>query len=366
MIRKIIHVDMDAFFASVEQRDNEELQGKPVIVGGKPGSRGVVAACSYEARKFGIHSAMPSSRAAKLCKEAIFVPPRFEAYREASNLIHEIFRNYTDKVEPLSLDEAYLDVTECALKLGSATEVATKIKEQIKKTVGLTASAGVSYNKFLAKIASDMDKPDGIYVIRPENAEAFIAELEIRKFFGVGKVTEKKMHALSIFKGADLKALSLLELQTHFGKAGSYYYSVTRGIDERPVRAHRERKSIGCETTFGENVLNKKEIWNKLKSLTERVEKTLEKKQLSARTITLKVKYADFQLITRSHTLYQMLETKSQILVLLPSLLRKTEVGERPIRLIGISVSNLKSHALGEESSSKINEKDSSPQLGLF
>ena len=364
---KIIHIDMDAFFASVEQRDNPALKGKPVIVGGKPGSRGVVAACSYEARKFGVHSAMPSSRAAKLCKEAIFVPPRFDAYREASSLIHKVFHDYADKIEPLSLDEAYLDVTECASKLGSATAVAEKIKMQIKANVNLTASAGVSYNKFLAKIASDMDKPDGLYVIRPENAEAFIEQLEIRKFFGVGKVTEKKMHALSIYTGADLKALNLSELQTYFGKSGSYFYNIARGVDDRPVRPHRIRKSIGCETTFVNNVLDKKEVWNKLKSLAERLEKTLDKKQLSARTITLKVKYSDFQLITRSKTVDRMIETKQQILELLPGLLRKTEVGVQPIRLIGLSVSKLQTSILEQDSLSKVSESVSSnPQLGLF
>ena len=365
-VKKIIHVDMDAFFASVEQRDNPDLQGKPVIVGGKPGSRGVVAACSYEARKFGVHSAMPSSHAAKLCKDAIFVLPRFDVYREASNLIHAVFRDFTDSIEPLSLDEAYLDVTECALKFGSATAVAEKIKAQIKEKVNLTASAGVSYNKFLAKIASDMDKPDGIYVIRPESAEAFIEQLEIRKFFGVGKVTEKKMHALSIYTGADLKALSLLELQTHFGKSGSYYYNIARGVDDRAVRSHRIRKSVGSETTFHDNVLDKKEIWNKLKSLAERIEQILDKKQLSARTVTLKVKYSDFQLITRSHTLYQVVETQFQVLEVLPDLLKKTEVGERPIRLIGISVSNLQPSGLNQEAVSKVTELNSGSQLGLF
>ncbi|MFT6390282.1 MAG: DNA polymerase-4, partial [Cellvibrionaceae bacterium] len=210
-MRKIIHIDMDAFFASVEQRDFPELRGLPVIVGGRPESRGVVAACSYEAREFGIHSAMPCSQAAKLCKGAIFVPPRFESYREASAGIHLVFKRFTEMIEPLSLDEAYLDVTECAEKAGSATEVARLIKQQIKQEVNLTASAGISFNKFLAKIASDMDKPDGIYVIRPESAEAFIEQLNIRKFFGVGKVTEKKMHSLGIYTGADLKRLSEVE-----------------------------------------------------------------------------------------------------------------------------------------------------------
>jgi len=256
-MRKIIHIDMDAFFASVEQRDAPQLRGLPVIVGGRPESRGVVAACSYEARKFGIHSAMPCAQAAKLCKGAIFVPHRFDAYREASAGIHRVFKNFTEIIEPLSLDEAYLDVTEAAKEVGSATEVANLIRQQIKQELDLTASAGVSYNKFLAKIASDMDKPNGLYVIRPEAAEAFIEQLDIRKFFGVGKVTEKKMHALGIYTGADLKRLSEVELQTEFGSSGAYYHRVARGIDERPVQAHRVRKSIGKETTFEGNVTNK-------------------------------------------------------------------------------------------------------------
>ena len=367
MTRKIIHIDMDAFFASVEQRDEPELRGKPVIVGGRPERRGVVAACSYEARKFGIHSAMSSSRAIQLCKEAIFIAPRFEAYREASSQIHAIFNEFTKLIEPLSLDEAYLDVTEKAQQLGSATAVAVEIKRLIKERVNLTASAGISYNKFLAKIASDMDKPDGIYVIRPESAQAFIEQLDIRKFYGVGKVTEKKMHALKIFNGADLKKKSEIELQTHFGKSGSYYYNVARGIDMRPVKAHRVRKSIGCETTFEGNVINKQEVWNKLIALAERVEKTLDEKQLCVRTITLKVKYADFNLITRSVTNPRVIETKKQIMEILPNLLKKTEVGKRPIRLIGISASNLiaKKHNMTAEES-VLDHKNRGGQLGLF
>ena len=238
-MRKIIHIDMDAFYASVEQRDNPHYRGRPVIVGGRPERRGVVAACSYEARKFGIHSAMPSSRAVKLCADAVFIKPRFDAYREASQQINRVFKRYTSLIEPLSLDEAYLDVTEYADQLGSATDVARVIKSQIKSEVKLTASAGVSYNKFLAKIASDMDKPDGLYVIRPQAAEKFIDQLEIRKFFGIGKVTEKKMQALGVFTGADLKRFSKIQLQTQFGRVGAYYYNIARGIarvyDQRSV-----------------------------------------------------------------------------------------------------------------------------------
>lgn len=365
-MRKILHIDMDAFYASVEQRDNPDLRFKPVIVGGRPESRGVVAACSYEAREFGVHSAMPCAHAVRLCKEAIFVRPRFEAYRQASNEIRKVFGEYTSLVEPLSLDEAYLDVTDIAKEVGSATEVAQRIKAQIKAEVNLTASAGVSYNKFLAKIASDMDKPDGVYVIRPEVAEAFVEQLEIRKFFGIGKVTEKKMQSLGIYHGGDLKKLSLVQLQTQFGRSGSYYYNVARGIDERPVRAHRVRKSIGSETTFGGNVIDKLEIWHKLQSIAEGLEVSLEKKQIAARTITLKVKYSDFQLITRSKTLMEPALSKTEITDVLPELLKKTDVGNRPIRLIGITLANLQAVALVKHNETSVYKISENPQLGLF
>ncbi|MCL4129412.1 UNVERIFIED_CONTAM: hypothetical protein GTU68_052708 [Idotea baltica] len=332
---------MDAFFASVEQRDNPELIGKPVVVGGRPGSRGVVAACSYEARKFGVHSAMPSSRAAKLCSDIIFVPPRFEAYREASEKIHNVFRQFTKLIEPLSLDEAYLDVTEIAAHSHSATDVARAIKDEIETTVNLTASAGVSYNKFLAKIASDMDKPNGLFVIRPEKAQAFIEQLEIRKFFGVGKVTEKKMHSLGIYTGADLKKLDLIQLQTHFGSSANYYYEIARGIDDRPVKTHRQRKSIGKETTFANNIVDKRAIWSIVQELAEKISAIMVDKELLARTVTLKAKYADFQLITRSKTSGALLQSKEQILQNIPELLKKTEIGKRPVRLIGLSLSGL-------------------------
>lgn len=360
-----MHIDMDAFYASVEQRDFPELRGQPVIVGGRPESRGVVAACSYEARAFGVHSAMPSSQAVKLCKNAVFMPPRFDAYRAASQGIHEVFKRFTAMIEPLSLDEAYLDVTESALTHGSATEVAALIKQQIKDEVDLTASAGVSYNKFLAKIASDMDKPDGIYVIRPEVAEAFIEQLEIRKFYGVGKVTEKKMHALGIFTGADLKQLSEVELQTEFGSSGAYYYRVARGIDDRPVKAFSKRKSIGKETTFDGNIVNKAVIWQTLLGIAERLEAVLDDKKMLARTITLKIKYSDFELNTRSKTDANGFISKQQMTAALPELLRKTEVGRRPIRLIGVILANL--YQIDEMPDKKSNNPvQEHPQLGLF
>lgn len=365
-MRKILHIDMDAFYASVEQRDFPELRGRPVVVGGKPESRGVVAACSYEARKFGIHSAMPSSRAVKLCKNVVFRPPRFDAYREASTQIHSVFKQHTAMIEPLSLDEAYLDVTEAALEVGSATEVARLIKGQIQEQVNLTASAGVSYNKFLAKIASDMDKPDGLYVIRPEVAEAFIEQLEIRKFFGIGKVTEKKMHALGIFTGADLKALDQIQLQTQFGRSGDYYYSIARGIDERLVQPHGKRKSIGVETTFENNVVDKALIWQKLKKFSEKMETALENKQMIARTLTLKVKYSDFTLVTRSKTSQQLFQSEEDISGALPELLRKTEVGKRPIRLIGITMANLQKTLDVTNSETSVSQVQENSQLGLF
>jgi len=355
---------MDAFFASVEQRDFPELRGKPVIVGGQPESRGVVAACSYEARVFGVHSAMPCSQAAKLCKDAIFVPHRFDVYREVSAQINKVFKDYASDIEPLSLDEAYLDVTDQALQLGSATEVARRIKRDIKATTDLTASAGVSFNKFLAKIASDMDKPDGLYVIRPEAAEAFIEQLEIRKFFGVGKVTEKKMHKLGIYTGADLKALNKGQLRAYFGRSGDYYHNIARGIDDRPVRAHRVRKSIGAETTFEQNLIDKAIIWQSLMQLTERVETSLQSKKMSAKTVTLKVKYADFTLNTRSRTVQEALASKAEISGVLPGLLKKTEVGQRPIRLIGVSVSSLQSD--GSQPLEQSDVSEAAGQLGLF
>jgi DNA polymerase-4 len=350
-MRKILHVDMDAFFASVEQRDNPEYQGRPVIVGGTPAQRGVVAACSYEAREFGIHSAMPSSRAVKRCPEAIFLPPRFSAYKACSEKIHAIFNDYTSLVEPLSLDEAYLDVSDCKQCDGSATKIAAEIKRRIQNELNLVASAGVSYNKFLAKIASDMDKPNGLCIIRPEHAQAFIDELPVGKFFGVGRVTEKKMHQLDIFYGADLKKYTLAELQQYFGKAATYYYNIVRGFDERPVRVNRERKSIGKETTFCQDLTDKRKIWATLKALAVNIVEMLNKRGLAARTIVLKVKYNDFKLITRSVTLPASFSDASSVTDALPVLLKKTSVGEVPVRLVGISLAGLSKVAESEISS---------------
>ena len=362
-MRKIIHVDMDAFFASVEQRDEPSLLGKPVIVGGKPDSRGVVAACSYEARKFGVRSAMPSSQAYRLCPQAIFVRPRFEAYQQASTEIHRIFKEYTSLVEPLSLDEAFLDVTDCHQQQGSATLIANDIRQKILQETRLTASAGVSYNKFLAKIASDMNKPNGLYLIEPEQAEAFIEQLEVRKFCGVVKVTEEKMHQQKIYPGKDLKSRSKAELIQLFGKSGSHYYNIARGIDERPVKAHRVRKSIGKETTFGDDKVDMEEIMDVLNRLTSSVIKVLETKNMQAKTLTLKVKYSDFQLVTRSQTVEEFIHSEQQIHSLLPNLIDKTDLGKQPVRLLGISLSSLRQ---ADTLSTSDAESSNNNQLALF
>ena len=339
--RKIIHIDMDAFYASVEQRDHPEYQGKPVIVGGLPDKRGVVAACSYEARQFGIHSAMPSSRAYRLCPSAIFIRPRIDIYREVSTEIQSIFKRYTDLVEPLSLDEAYLDVTECTEFQGSATLIARSIKKTIKEETKLTASAGVSYNKFLAKIASDMDKPDGLYLITPEQGEKFVGQLEIRKFHGVGKATEAKMKALGISNGADLKQWMENTLIKKFGKAGRYYFQIARGIDHRPVRNNRIRKSISSETTFQKDLDDIDIMLTKLKYLSEKVFLKLKGKEFSAKTVTLKVKYNDFVLVTRCVTRENSLKSADEMMGILGRLLQKTDAGTRKVRLLGVSVSKL-------------------------
>lgn len=338
--RKIIHVDMDAFFASVEQRDQPKHQGKPLIVGGQPNSRGVVAACSYEARKFGIHSAMPCSHAYRLCPQAIFVPPRFEAYREISQQIREIFWQYATQVEPLSLDEAYLDVTYTADFDGSATRIAQAIKAEILAKTQLNASAGVSYNKFLAKIASDMDKPNGLYVIKPDQGLAFVADLPIGKFHGIGPATEAKMQKLGIQTGADLRQKTLVELVERFGKSGQYYYNIARAIDERPVRSTRVRKSLGKETTFAEDILSIELLTEVLNGLAEQVLTKLSDQELQAKTITLKVKYANFQQVTRAQSVDIVLELNA-IKRWIPQLLKRTKAGEQAIRLVGLSLSGL-------------------------
>jgi len=339
--RKIIHIDMDAFYASVEQRDRPELKGKPVIVGGDPNSRGVVAACSYEARKFGIHSAMASATAYRLCPLAVFIRPRFDVYRSVSGQIREIFFEYTDLVEPLSLDEAFLDVTRNHKGISSATLIAREIKNRIYERTGkLTASAGVSFNKFLAKVASDVNKPDGITVITPEIANEFIDRLPIRKFFGVGKVTEEKMHGLGIKTGADLKKFTKEKLLKLFGKSGGYFYNIAHGIDDRPVEPHRIRKSIGKETTLGEDIDDTGQMIEILENISVRLMESLNKREASGRTITLKLKYFDFKSITRSVTIDEPVADTSVIMKYVKPLLSKTEAGKKKVRLLGVSISN--------------------------
>jgi len=340
-LRKIIHIDMDAFYASVEQRDDSRLRGKPVVVVGQPDSRGVVATCSYEARRFGIHSAMSCARAYRLCPQVIFVRPRFSAYHEVSQQIREIFLRYTDLVEPLSLDEAYLDVTINKPGIQSATWVAQIIRQKINKETGLTASAGISYNKFLAKIASDVKKPDGLTVVTPEQAEQFIAQLPIRRFHGVGRVTEKKMQNLGILTGADLRLRSRQELDRNFGKAGEYYFNSARGIDLRPVVPNRVRKSIGKETTLTEDTADRGQMLTVIGDLAEKVATLLQAKQTSGLTLTLKIKYSDFQIVTRSISREQPFETADEILLLSEKLLLKTEAGDRAVRLLGVTISHL-------------------------
>lgn len=354
-MRKIIHIDMDAFYASIEQRDNPELKGKPVIVGGKPDERSVVSACSYEARKFGIHSAMATRTAYKLCPQAAFVYPRFDAYEHASRLIRNIFHDYTPLVEPLSLDEAFLDVTECKQHGGVATDIAKVIKKKIFQRTHLTASAGVSYNKFLAKVASDYKKPNGLTVIRPSQALAFLDKLPVRKFYGVGKVTEKKMLTHGIKTGADLRKLEKAKLIQMFGKSGEYFYDIARGIDESPVVPDWERKSIGKETTFQIDILDVARLEKELDLLSKEVGDWLRSNKTRGKTITLKVKYLDFVSITRSKTLPHYIDDSLTIAKTVKELLDKTEAGKKKIRLLGVSVHNFEG-----------DDKEKKGQLELF
>jgi DNA polymerase-4 len=340
-VRKIIHVDMDAFYAAVEQRDNPALRGKPVVVGGSPNSRGVVSTCSYEARKFGIHSAMPSSMAYRLCPHAIFVRPRFDIYKKVSEDVRAIFYEYTDLVEPLSLDEAYLDVTENKKGIPLATEVAQQILREIFQRTRLTASAGVSFNKFLAKVASDINKPNGITVVTPKMAPGFIDRLPIGKFFGVGKVTEKKMIGMGIKTGADLKQLEKEELLKRFGKVGGYYFNIVRGLDNRPVNPNRTRKSLGQERTLDKDIDDKQQMLKILEKLAQSVEEYLKKRSILGHTITLKVKYFDFKSITRSITVPQPVNDAETIMLHIRRLLDNTDAGKIKVRLLGVTLSNL-------------------------
>jgi DNA polymerase-4 len=338
--RKIIHIDMDAFYASVEQRDFPEYRGKPLAVGGSPTGRGVVATASYEARKFGVRSAMASRQAIKLCPQIIFVAPRFEVYKAVSRKIREIFSRYTDLIEPLSLDEAYLDVTEDKLQIGSAMEIASRIKKEIREELQLTASAGVSINKFVAKIASDINKPDGLTFIGPSKIEGFMCDLPVEKFHGVGKVTADKMKAMGLFTGGDLKKLSEDELTRHFGKSGHFFYKIVRGMDDREVQTERETKSLGAEDTFTYDLTTEEEMHKELDRIGDTVARRLEKNQLQGRTVTLKVKFSDFTQITRNQSFLSPISDVDAIVETAKALLAKVEFNEKPVRLLGISLSN--------------------------
>ena len=337
--RKIIHIDMDAFYASVEQRDNPSLRGKPIAVGHAE-ERGVVAAASYEARRYGVRSAMSSAKAKRLCPSLIFVRGRMEVYKEVSRQIHEIFHEYTDIIEPISLDEAFLDVTENKPGIELAVDIAKEIKQKIRERLHLVASAGVSYNKFLAKIASDYRKPDGLCTIHPAQALDFIAGLPIESFWGVGPVTAKRMHALGIHNGLQLRACSPDRLLREFGKVGSVYYDFARGIDLRPVEAVRIRKSIGCERTLEKDVSLRSSVIIELYHVAVELVSRLEKKDFRGNTLTLKIKFHDFRQITRSLTQSRELTTLDVILPLAKQLLQEVDYAEHPIRLIGLSVSN--------------------------
>jgi len=359
--RKIIHIDMDAFYASVEQRDNPELRGKAIAVGGSPEGRGgVVATASYEARKFGVRSAMPSKKALQLCPHIIFIRPRFAAYKEVSQKIREIFRRYTDLIEPLSLDEAYLDVTQDKQNIGSAIDVAKLIKQAIKDELQLTASAGVSINKFVAKIASDMNKPDGLTFIGPSSIESFMEKLAVEKFFGVGKVTADKMKRMGLFTGVDLKKLTEEEMVQHFGKAGRFYYQIVRGIDNREVQPNRETKSIGAEDTFPYDLTEVNEMNAELDKLSQTVANRVQGYQLKGRTITLKIKYSDFRQITRNYSVTEPVNDFITISEATKKLLLATEPEDKRIRLLGVTLSNF------GEAVSKHKSPDNPEQLELF
>jgi DNA polymerase IV len=335
---------MDAFFASVEQLDNPDLRGKPVAVGGS-GERSVVAAASYEARKFGVRSAMPSVIAKRLCPDLIFVKHNFERYSEVSSQVMNIFREYTDLIEPLSLDEAFLDVTEDKQKIGSATIIAKKIRCEIKQKTGLTASAGISVNKFLAKIASEINKPDGLFLIRPEAAQKFIEELPVEKFYGIGKVTAAKMHQLGIHKGSDLKKWDMVSLVRNFGKAGVFFYDIVRGKDERPVETDQERKSVGTELTYEKDLTTTFEIIAELYKLEKELIERLESAETSGRTITLKIKFSDFKQITRSKTLQHYIGDFDTLHREVTSIRKTLKLEGTRIRLMGVTISNLDSEA---------------------
>ncbi|WP_166959567.1 DNA polymerase IV [Yeosuana marina] len=354
--RKIIHVDMDAFYASVEQMDHPELKGKPIAVGGSE-KRGVVSTASYEARKFGVKSAMSGLLAKRNCPELIFVKPRFDRYHEISKKIRRIFFDYTDLVEPLSLDEAYLDVTENKKGNPSASLIAKEIRERIFNEVGLTASAGISINKFIAKVASDYNKPNGQKTVNPEDVIAFLEQLDIRKFYGVGKVTAEKMYQLGIFTGLDLKSKSIEFLEELFGKSGKYYYYVVRGIHTSEVKPNRIRKSLAAERTFNENLSSEVFMLEKLSNIANEVSRRLNKSKVAGKTVTLKIKYSDFTMQTRSKTLHYFISDAALILETAKDLLYQ-ETLSNSVRLLGISMSHLNT-----ETNKETEQKNVSVQL---
>jgi len=352
--RKIIHVDMDAFFASVEQRDDPSLRGKPLAVGGSSG-RGVVAAASYEARTFGVRSAMPSARAVRLCPELLFRKPRFEVYKQVSDQIRAIFRDYTPHVEPLSLDEAYLDVTADLKGIGSATQIAREIRQRIRQDTQLTASAGVSYNKFLAKLASDQNKPDGLCVIRPGEGAAFVAGLPVSRFHGVGPRGAEKLAALGIKTGADLATHDLAFLRAHFGSFAEYLFRAARGVDLRQVRANRIRKSVGGERTFFENITDPGALRETMDSIVDIVWERIERagggaeRPVRGRTVTLKLRYADFRTLTRARSVASRVADKAMFAQLGHALLEELMPLAQPVRLMGLTLSSLEHEAMTPE-----------------
>ena len=348
MLMKVIHIDMDAFFANVELRDNPELRGKPIAVG-HDAERGVVATASYEARRFGVHSAQSIQVAKRLCPQLIIVEPHFQRYKEVSTQLHEIFHDYTDLIEPISLDEAFLDVTENKKDIELGVDIAREIKQRIHETTGLTASAGVSYCKFLAKIASDWRKPDGLTVIHPDRALDFIAQLKIEKIWGVGQTTAEKMHRMGVFTGLDLRNMSLSRLTQEFGKMGQVFYDFSRGIDNRPVISEWERKSVSCEQTFESDISENAAVTIHLYHTVLELVRRIEKNDFEGRTLTLKVKFLDFQQITRSITVDHILRTKDEILPLAKQLMQQVEFHSHPIRLLGLGVSNQKNATPQEE-----------------
>lgn len=338
--RKIIHVDMDAFFASVEQRDHAELRGKPIAVG-RDGPRGVVSTASYEARRFGVHSAMSVYTAKRYCPSLIVVEGRHEHYKEVSEQVHSIFKEYTDLIEPISIDEAFLDVTENKKKILEPAVIATEIRNRIREEVRLTASAGISFNKFLAKIASDYNKPDGQYEVTLDEAPDFIAHLPVEKFWGVGAKTRERMHKMGIFTGADLRSVSLSHLRDVFGKVGEVYYNFARGVDDRPVVVSSLRKSVGCEKTMEADITMRSQMLIELYHLVIELVGRLDKAGFRGKTLTLKIKYADFTVVSRCATANKVLVAKDDILAFAKLLLRKVEFSAtRPVRLVGLSVSN--------------------------